>query len=283
MVSVLVSINYLLGIESRISIISQFSIRFMCFFLMYAVTFISCYFIHFTITKNYIPVSPAFKWLLFIAPALFALKISSHQVSAPFTASLNIPWNKVWQILLDWPIKAVLMIMVIYICWKLFGYKNPVAGMTIKNFSLKPYIVLILLLIPFIFFAATTHDFSVTYPKLKNIFFIKSYTDQFWKYALLYELSYGSDFFSIELFFRGFVVLAFVRFVGKDAILPMAAFYCSIHFGKPLFECITSYFGGIILGAIVYRTQSVWGGLVAHLGIAWMMEIAGYGARISDS
>jgi membrane protease YdiL (CAAX protease family) len=96
------------------------------------------------------------------------------------------------------------------------------------------------------------------------------------KYNLLYELCYGSDFFTIELFFRGFLVLAFAQYVGKDAILPMAAFYCCIHFGKPLFECISSYFGGIILGVIVYRTKSIWGGLITHLGIAWLMEIAGY-------
>jgi hypothetical protein len=56
----------------------------------------------------------------------------------------------------------------------------------------------------------------------------------------------------------------------------MATFYCSIHFGKPLFECISSYFGGLILGVIAYKTQSIMGGLAVHLGIAWLMEIGGY-------
>jgi membrane protease YdiL (CAAX protease family) len=84
------------------------------------------------------------------------------------------------------------------------------------------------------------------------------------------------DFVTIELFFRGFLVLAFVRFVGPDAIVPMAVFYCSIHFGKPLAECISSFFGGMLLGIVVYKTGSVAGGLVVHLGIAWMMEIGGY-------
>ena len=82
------------------------------------------------------------------------------------------------------------------------------------------------------------------------------------------------DFLTIESFFRGFVVLAFVRYVGKDAILPMAAFYCTIHFGKPLFECITSYLGGIILGVIVYNTRSIWGGFIVHLGMAWLMDLS---------
>jgi hypothetical protein len=67
-------------------------------------------------------------------------------------------------------------------------------------------------------------------------------------------------------------VLAFVRFAGQDAILPMAVFYCSIHFGKPLAECISSFFGGMLLGIVVYHTKSIWGGLMVHLGIAWLME-----------
>jgi len=94
-----------------------------------------------------------------------------------------------------------------------------------------------------------------------------------WWTRILYEISYGIDFITIELFFRGFLVFAFVRYVGADAILPMAVFYCSIHFGKPLFECISSFLGGLLLGIVAYRTQTIVGGLVVHLGIAWLMEI----------
>ena len=97
-----------------------------------------------------------------------------------------------------------------------------------------------------------------------------------WLYKLLFELSYGSDFFSVEIFFRGFLVIGFIKWVGKDAILPMACFYCTIHFGKPMGECISSYFGGLLLGIVAYNTRSIYGGLMVHLGIAWLMEIGGY-------
>jgi hypothetical protein len=56
----------------------------------------------------------------------------------------------------------------------------------------------------------------------------------------------------------------------------MAAFYCTIHFGKPLGECITSFFGGLALGVLAYRTRSILGGLIIHLGLAWMMELGGW-------
>jgi hypothetical protein len=32
----------------------------------------------------------------------------------------------------------------------------------------------------------------------------------------------------------------------------------------------------MLLGIVVYKTGSIAGGLVVHLGIAWMMEIGGY-------
>jgi hypothetical protein len=97
-----------------------------------------------------------------------------------------------------------------------------------------------------------------------------------WWHKVIFELSYGSDFVGIEFFFRGFLVLAFMRWAGKEAVLPMACFYCTIHFGKPLGECISSYFGGLLLGVVIANTRSVWGGLMVHLGIAWMMELGGY-------
>jgi hypothetical protein len=131
-------------------------------------------------------------------------------------------------------------------------------------------------MVPLIALAGTQADFQHTYPKVQRIAFIDDYVTAGWPWKLLYELSYGIDFLTIEFFFRGFLVLAFARYAGKEAILPMAAFYCCIHFGKPLFECITSYFGGMILGVVVYHTRSIWGGLIVHLGIAWLMELAGY-------
>ena len=284
LVTVLIVLNYTLGIEPRISAFTGLFERISGFFLLYAFTFICAYWIHFYKTRYYWPVNHSFYWLLFFAAILFALKISIHDSASLFTQHLKDPWKKYWDISLDWPIKTVVMLLFVFFLWKLFRFENPVAGMSTRNFTARPYLILLLLMLPLLSFAATQADFLRVYPKLQKLDFLATYTSAKWKYDLIYELGYGSDFFSIELFFRGLLVLGFVRYVGKDAILPMAAFYCTIHFGKPLLECISSYFGGIILGVIVYRTQSIWGGLIAHLGIAWLMEVAGaLGQRISDS
>jgi hypothetical protein len=131
-------------------------------------------------------------------------------------------------------------------------------------------------MIPLIAIASTQADFLAIYPKLRSLLHPNHNIHLSLFHKFLFELSYGSDFLGIEIFFRGFLILAFIKWAGKDAILPMACFYCTIHFGKPLGECISSYFGGLLLGVVVYNTRSIYGGLIVHLGIAWMMEIGGY-------
>ena len=91
-------------------------------------------------------------------------------------------------------------------------------------------------------------------------------------YYLIFELCYGFDFISIEFFFRGFLILSLAKICGPHCIIPAACFYCTIHFGKPLGEAISSFWGGLLLGIISYNTKSIWGGLIVHLGIAWLME-----------
>ena len=140
----------------------------------------------------------------------------------------------------------------------------------------KPYWLMLLIMLPLIVAASTQEDFLAVYPKLKLLMNETGFASlPGWK-SVLFELSYGSDFIGIELFFRGFLVIAFIKWAGSSAILPMACFYCTIHFGKPLGECISSYFGGLLLGIVVYNTRSIWGGLMVHLGIAWLMELGGY-------
>jgi len=174
-----------------------------------------------------------------------------------------------------WPFKVVVITIILWVIWKLTREKQPFYGTGIKNFSVRPYLLMLLIMVPLVGAASTQADFLAMYPKLKSISFLNNKENSGW-YKLLYELSYGSDFFTIELFFRGFLVLAFAKWAGKDAILPMALFYCTIHFGKPLGECISSYFGGLILGVVIYHTRTIFGGLLVHVGIAWMMELGGY-------
>lgn len=272
LLGVLVSINYTVGIEPAIKNFSSTGLRLTAFFFLYAFIFTVSYAIQFLVAKKDFINKGEFLFLLLICPLLFALKIAFNISDVFNDAGAREPWDRYWQIILNWPVKCIFMLLAIYVIWYWHKYGRPVAGLN-KNFNWKPYLLLLLYSIPLLAVASSMEDFQGTYPRVKHIAFIFPYTSNDLLAKLAYELSYGTDFLTMELFFRGFVVLAFVRYVGKDAILPMAAFYCTIHFGKPLFECITSYIGGIMLGVIVYNTRSIWGGVIVHLGMAWLLEI----------
>lgn len=157
--------------------------------------------------------------------------------------------------------------------WFFVDRKNqPVYGFHAKGVTLKPYFILLLMMVPLVVAAATQHDFLETYPRLYHTGLPRGG----WKnnaLNFLYEICYALDFVNTEFFFRGFIILAFARFAGPRVILPMCVFYVAIHFEKPLGETISSFFGGWILGILAYETQSIYGGVIVHLGIAFLMEL----------
>ena len=206
-------------------------------------------------------------------PCIFSLKIA---LNPSIHVSDNWAVANLWNHVFYWPMLLVITASILFVIWWIFDKQQPFYGLKTKGMNWKPYLIMLMIMVPLIAAASTQRDFQAMYPKLKVVADVSTMDRLSWWQKLLFELSYGSDFITIELFFRGFLVLAFIKWVGKDAILPMACFYCTIHFGKPLGECISSYFGGTILGIVVYHTRSIFGGLMVHLGIAWLMEIGGY-------
>lgn len=269
----LIFCNYHYGIDNSIgnhynflfSLLSRAGIFMIAFGLPYLAY-------NLTAGKNYIT-NRSFLFLLLLAPFIFSLKIALN-----LDLRLSTDWhiNNFWNHVFYWPLLLVITGAILFIIWKWFDNNQPFYGTKTKGMNWKPYIIMLLIMIPLIAAASTQPDFQAMYPKLKLITTASTIDKLSWWKKLLFEISYGSDFISIELFFRGFLILAFIKWAGKDAILPMACFYCTIHFGKPLGECISSYFGGMILGIVVYNTRSIFGGLMVHLGIAWLMEIGGY-------
>lgn len=166
---------------------------------------------------------------------------------------------------------SYLVIPVLVIWFVADRKKQPLYGFSAQNNKWKVYFMLLLCMVPLIVFVSTQSDFLEYYPRLKRL---TSQHAPLYK-LFIYELCYGLDYVSIELFFRGFMIMAFARYVGINSVLPTACFYLSIHFGKPLGEAISSFFGGTILGVISYHTRSIYGGVIIHVGIAWLMEAGG--------
>jgi len=269
-ITIFIFINYYFGVNKSISTLGDGE-QYLSWYFIFLTAFSFAYVLFAIFNHQNIFQNKNFLILFLIAPAIFSWKMV-FDVNIHFSnnKTLNIYWNQV----IYWPFKLVVVSTMLFIIWKLTKEKQPFYGITIKDFNFKPYLLMLLIMLPLIAAASTQHDFLTMYPKLKSISFLRNHLHNGW-YKLLYELSYGSDFISIELFFRGFLILAFAKWFGKDAILPMACFYCTIHFGKPLGECISSFFGGLILGIVIFNTKTIFGGLVVHLGIAWLMELGG--------
>ena len=143
-------------------------------------------------------------------------------------------------------------------------------------FTVKPYLLLLVLIIPLIAVSAFEKGLGTYYPtyKFQEVSTLIGWDS--WIPVAVYETAYAVDFFNVELFFRGFLVIGLSHLMGKEALLPMVATYCFLHFGKPLGEAISSVFGGYLLGVISLYTRNIWGGVILHIGIAWTMEIAAY-------
>jgi len=149
-------------------------------------------------------------------------------------------------------------------------------GLRLKSIDLRPYWLMLLLLAPVIYIVSFSPDFIDYYPSYKRAGgaqFALFYNIPEAVSKIIFEIFYTSDFVYTELFFRGFLVIGFTKLLGKNAIIPMAAAYAVLHFGKPMGEAIGSVFGGYILGIIALYSRNIWGGVFVHGGIALLMEL----------
>ncbi|NTW32394.1 MAG: CPBP family intramembrane metalloprotease [Bacteroidetes bacterium] len=171
---------------------------------------------------------------------------------------------------------VIVFVLPLFIIWKIADKEMPTFyGFSFKNLDIKPYFKMLLIMVPFIAIASTQADFMSTYPKFKP-WFIQGNVFNLTRFQMssIYELSYSLNFISLELFFRGALVIGMVAIMGRHAVLPMAVTYCFLHFGKPVAECVSSFFGGYLLGVIALYTRSIFGGCIVHLGVAYLMEFA---------
>jgi hypothetical protein len=272
--AVLVFLNYHNGLEWNLSTSQSLAWpEFTGHLILFATAFVLPYFFCRMIEKKKFFDNKPFIILLVLAPVIFSLKMA---LPTWFPFSGDPAWNEYWNQVYSWPARLLITVTILFLVWWLFDHDQPFYGHATKNLKWSPYLLMLLCMTPLIAAASTQADFLAMYPKLKSVLHLGDQIRLSWFHKFLFEVSYGSDFFGIEIFFRGFLILAFIKWAGMDAILPMACFYCTIHFGKPLGECISSYFGGLLLGIVVYNTRSIYGGLIVHLGIAWLMELGGY-------
>lgn len=197
---------------------------------------------------------------------------------ANWNLSTFLSQERVYLLMLFSQLKCLLLFMPLLFLMKLTVDKKVVGfyGLAKNTRHFDGYFALFTFLIPFLILISFTPDFLSAYPQFKAWNYTGLFGLETWLYTTIYEIAYSLDFVMTELIFRGTLVLGMMLIMGRTAILPMVVFYVSIHFGKPLAECISSAFGGYILGALAYQTRHIWGGVMVHICIALTMEVMGF-------
>ena len=86
------------------------------------------------------------------------------------------------------------------------------------------------------------------------------------------------DLIGWEFFFRGWILFAYARRFGAEALWLQAVPFTLAHAGKPELEVLSTIFGGFAFGWLAYRTRSfVWPFLV-HWFVATLVIVAALSA-----
>ena len=181
--------------------------------------------------------------------------------------------------LMSLPVMLTISMVILY----LINIQNRKSlGFTFKEIQIKPFIYIMLAIIPVVLIASFTQGFLEYYPLYKHTLASEISDIPDFIFVGIYEFVYGLNLLSVELIFRGILVIGFIGVLGKGSVFPMVSLYCFIHFDKPVLECISSIFGGYALGVIALYTRSIIGGSILHIGMAWMMELLAWLQKVTD-
>ncbi|MFM6926691.1 MAG: CPBP family intramembrane glutamic endopeptidase [Ferruginibacter sp.] len=272
LLGIYIYLNYWHSFENRFAAGAKTTwSKFLGYYFLYLIPFATAFLLQLLFYKDCNYYKNYWFWIiLFLAPAFFAFRVNFSFHEAVIEKIWKADERIFWLTCLNLVVRVFVVLIPVYIIWLIKDRNNqPFYGTTALH-DLKPYLIMLLIMIPLIILASTQKDFLQMYPRAKFIAELDLPSKKL--HYLIYELCYGFDFVSIEFFFRGFLILSLLKICGPHCIVPVACFYCSIHFGKPIGEAISSFWGGLLLGIVSYNTRSIWGGLMVHLGIALQME-----------
>lgn len=86
------------------------------------------------------------------------------------------------------------------------------------------------------------------------------------------------DLVGWEFFFRGWILFAYLRRFGHDALWLHAVPFALAHIGKPDIETLSTIFGGFAFGWVAYRTKSFFWPFLIHWFISTFVILVASGA-----
>ncbi len=282
LLTVLLIFNYSFDVEdSHIDTLDQLWLRWLVFFVYEAGPFLLTGIILYQFDKVVRFFTKPDFWLLwFLGFAVLAFDRSLHIWEFVRDWFPN-PAYRIWFRSIDWTSSLLLTVLPVVLIYELVGRSSEHKwyGLIPSKFDPKPYLYLLLITGVFIGIGSFFGDIQAYYPRYRisdGQQFARYYDVNGWIPLVVFEISYASNFITVELFFRGLLIYAFVRYFGAYAVLPMTVAYCVLHFGKPLTESLSSIAGGYALGILALKNRNIWGGVILHIGVAWLMELFGF-------
>jgi hypothetical protein len=274
-------INYKFNFDDLVLKSQRGIIKWLYYFLFYSIAYYGTLLPLAFLSKNRFFSKKEF-WIK-STTVLLALSLDS---SVPYlrdwVGSLFEPELQLWayKVIINWIgiFTVLLPLGIVYFVYD--KYEGHYYGFHPKRFDTKPYFQMLLIMLPLMIAVSFLPSFLKQYPMYRVSSAHEMLNIPEWITVLIYEFAYGFDFITVEFLFRGFMVIGMMQILGRHAVLAMAVTYCFLHTGKPLGEAISSIFGGYLLGVIAYETKSIWGGVIVHVGIAWMMEVIGFWQKL---
>ena len=122
-------------------------------------------------------------------------------------------------------------------------------------------------MVPVVVAASFTPTFAKQYPLART-------ADDSLAALLVFELVMLVYFIGWEFFFRGYMLFALEKHIGKVAILVQMIPFAVLHGNKPLPEALGAIVVGILLGYFALATRSFWYCALVHFAVAATMDVA---------
>jgi membrane protease YdiL (CAAX protease family) len=168
-----------------------------------------------------------------------------------------------------WAVTRIVGYLLPLAVWPIFFRRDRLAdfGLRTRGFGAHAWIyaLCVAVMVPVLYLVSRQPDFAAYYPMYKG-------AGRSWLDFALWESVYLLQFFTLELFFRGFLLRA-MRGFGAGAIWSMVVPYAMVHYGKPYLECDAAVIAGVVLGSLAMRTSSIYAGFLVHGTIGLLNDI----------
>jgi membrane protease YdiL (CAAX protease family) len=156
-----------------------------------------------------------------------------------------------------------------FLAWKLIFRRDSLLDLGLRTRGLLKhawiYGLCLVVVLPVLFIVSRSDEFASYYPFYKQC-------SRSWFDLLVWEALYVGQFFALEVFFRGFMLVPLRKSLGSGAVFAMCVPYVMIHYGKPYLEASTAFLAGVALGSLAMKTRSIYAGFLVHCTVALAMD-----------